>query len=72
MTPAETIAKAREITRGTTCFVLPVGGRYKVCRRVAGRVISLGYRSDSTQLCAWLRKLTTTKGNPAHSQPASI
>ena len=60
MTPAETLAKAREITQGTTCFVLPVGGRYKVCRRVAGRVIPLGYRSDATQLCAWLRKLTKT------------
>ena len=60
MTPAETLAKAREITHGSTCFVMPVGGRYKVCRRVAGRVIPLGYRTDATQLCAWLRKLTKT------------
>ncbi len=60
MTSAETLAKAREITRGSSCFVLPVGGRYKVCRRVAGRVIPLGYRSDANQLCAWLRKLTKT------------
>ena len=59
MTTADTLAKAREITRGSSCFVLPVGGRYKVCRRVAGRVINLGYRTDSTKLCAWLRKLTT-------------
>jgi len=72
MNPAETLAKAREITRGTTCFVLPVGGRFKVCRRVAGRVIPLGYRADSTQLCAWLRKLTNTKGQPAPSQPVYI
>lgn len=58
MTTAETLAKAREITRGSTCFVIPADGRFKVCRRVAGRVISLGYRTDPTQLCAWLRKLT--------------
>ena len=70
MNTADTLAKAREITRGTTCFVLPVGGRFKVCRRVAGRVIALGYRTDAAQLCAWLRKLTNTKGQPAHSQPA--
>ena len=60
MTTADTLAKAREITRGSSCFVLPVGGRYKVCRRVGGRVIALGYRSDANQLCAWLRKLTKT------------
>ena len=60
MTTAETLAKAREITQGTTCFVVPVGGRFKVCRRVAGQVIALGYRSNATQLCAWLRKLTKT------------
>lgn len=72
MTPAETLAKAREITRGTTCFVLPVGGRFKVCRRVAGRVIPLGYRTDATQLCAWLRKLTHTNSQPSNSQPSLI
>ena len=72
MTPAETLAKAREITRGTTCFVLPIGGRFKVCRRIAGRVVLLGYRSNPTQLCAWLRQLTTTQGKPAPSQPATI
>lgn len=60
MTQAETLAKASEITRGSSCFVLPVGGRYKVCRRVAGRVINLGYRTDADQLCRWLRKLTNT------------
>lgn len=58
MTTSETLAKAREITRGSTCFVIPAGDRFKVCRRVAGRVIPLGYRTDPTQLCAWLRKLT--------------
>ena len=41
MTTAETLAKAREITQGTTCFVMPVGGRFKVFRRVAGQVIAL-------------------------------
>lgn len=58
MTPAETLAKARAITRGSTCFVIPTAGRFKVCRRIAGRVINLGYRTDPNQLCAWLRKLT--------------
>ena len=72
MTAQETLAKAREITQGTTCFVMPVRGRYKVCRRVAGRVIPLGYRADATQLCAWLRKLTQTKGHPAPIQPVTI
>ena len=52
MTTAETLAKAREITQGTTCFVMPVGGRFKVFRRVAGQVIALGYRSNAIQLCA--------------------
>ena len=60
MTAAETLAKAREITQGTTCFVIPVGSRFKVCRRVAGRVIPLGYSSDASQLFPWLRKLTKT------------
>lgn len=41
MTQAETLAKAREISRGTTCFLVPVRGAFKVCRRVAGRVITL-------------------------------
>lgn len=70
MTTAEILAMAHEITQGTTCFVVPVGGRFKVCRRVAGRIIPIGYRSDAEQLCAWLRKLTRTKGQPAPSQPA--
>ena len=72
MTPAETLAMARAITEGSTCFVVPVGGRFKVFRRVAGQVIALGYRSNAIQLCAWLRKLTKTKGQPAPSQPALI
>lgn len=57
MTQAEALAKAREITRGSSCFVMPVGGRFKVCRRVGSRVIHLGYRTDAEQLCTWLRKL---------------
>ena len=60
MTPAETLAAARAITRGTTCFVMPVGDRFKVCRRIDGRVIPLGYRTDPAQLCSWLRKLPGT------------
>lgn len=59
MTPAETLAKAREITKGSTCFVIPAGDRFKVCRRVDGRVINLGYRTNPDQLCAWLRKLAS-------------
>ena len=50
---AETIAKARDIARGTTRFLLPAGGAFKVCRRVAGRVagrvITIGTRSDAGQ-----------------------
>ena len=72
MTTDEILAMAREITQGTTCFVVPVGGRFKVCRRVGGLIIPIGYRSDAEQLCAWLRKLTRTKGQPAPSQPATI
>lgn len=59
MTQTETLAAARAITRGTTCFVMPVGDRFKVCRRVQGRVIYLGYRTDGAQLVSWLRKLTS-------------
>lgn len=58
MTAAETLAKAREITKGSTCFVIPAGDRFKVFRRVGRRVINLGYRTDPDQLCTWLRKLT--------------
>ena len=46
MTREDVLQKSREITAGTNCFVLPVGGTYKVCRRVQGRVIYLGYRTD--------------------------
>lgn len=53
---AETIAKARDIARGTTCFLLPVHGAFKVCRRVAGRVITIGTRSDASQAIALLRR----------------
>lgn len=59
MTTAETLAAARAITRGTTCFVMPVGDRFKVCRRVDGRVINLGYRTDSAQLLAYVRRLAS-------------
>ena len=59
MTAAETLAKAREITQGSTCFVIPAGDRFKVCRRVQGRVISLGYRTDPAQLLALVRKLAS-------------
>ena len=65
MTTAETLAAARAITRGTTCFVMPVGDRFKVCRRIDGRVIPLGYRTDPAQLCSWLRKLTATTSKEA-------
>lgn len=59
MTRDETLAKAREITRGTSCFVIGTEGRFKVFRRVSGRVIPLGFRTDQAQLCAWLKKLTS-------------
>ena len=59
MTTAETLAKARDITQGSTCFVIPSGDRFKVCRRVAGRVINLGYRTDPAQLLALVRKLAS-------------
>jgi hypothetical protein len=57
MTQTETLAAARAITRGTTCFVMPVGDRFKVCRRVEGRVINLGYRTQPASLLAYVRKL---------------
>ena len=60
MTTAETLSEAPAITRGTTCLVMPVGDRFKVCRRIDGRVVQLGYRTDPAQLCTWLRKLTAT------------
>ena len=53
---AETLAKARDIARGTTCFLLPAGGVFKVCRRVAGRVITIGTRADAGQAIALLRR----------------
>lgn len=53
---AETIAKARDIARGTTRFLLPAGGVFKVCRRVAGRVITIGTRADAGQAIALLRR----------------
>lgn len=56
MTTAETMAKARDIARGTTCFLLPAGGVFKVCRRVAGRVITIGTRADAGQAIALLRR----------------
>ena len=59
MTTAETLNKARELTRGTTCFVMPVGDRFRVCRRVDGRVINLGYRTNPASLLAFVRRLTS-------------
>ena len=58
MTPSETLDQARQLTRGTSCFVMPVGGRYQVCRRVGGRVINLGYRTKPSDLLALVRRLT--------------
>lgn len=58
MTPSETLDQARQLTRGTSCFVMPVGGRYQVCRRVGGRVIHLGYRTKPSDLLALVRRLT--------------
>ena len=59
MTTQEALAKAREICSGTTCFVMPVGGRFKVCRRVEGRVVSLGYRTNPADLLAYVRRLAS-------------
>ena len=56
-TQSETLARSRDIARGTTCFLLPVGGVFKVCRRVAGRVITLGTRADASQAIALLRRV---------------
>ena len=58
MTTTETLAAARELTRGTTCFVIPAADRYQVCRRINGRVISLGYRTSPAGLLAYVRRLT--------------
>lgn len=58
MTPSETLDQARQLTRGTSCFVMPVGGRYQVCRRVGSRVIHLGYRTKPSDLLALVRRLT--------------
>ena len=57
MTPAETIAKARDIAKGSSCFLMPVGGTYKICRRVGARVIPLGSRTDASQALSLLRRL---------------
>ena len=59
MTREETLQEARAITAGSTCFVIPRGDRFNVCRRVGKRIINLGYRTDGAQLCRWLRKLTS-------------
>jgi len=59
MTPAEALTAAREITRGTTCFVMPVAGRFKVCRRIGGRVINLGYRTNPADLIAYVRRVAS-------------
>lgn len=59
MTTTEALTQAREITRGTSCFVMPVAGRFKVCRRVGGRVISLGYRTNPADLLAYVRRVAS-------------
>lgn len=59
MTTTEALTKAREITRGTTCFVMPVDGRFKVFRRINGRVISLGYRTNPADLLAYVRRVAS-------------
>lgn len=63
MTTAEALDKAldkaRELTRGTSCFVMPVAGRFKVCRRVGGRVIALGYRTNPADLIAYVRRVAS-------------
>lgn len=60
MTHQEAITKARAITAGSNCFFHQRGDRYQVFRRVDGRVIPLGSRSNPETLCAYLRKLVTT------------
>lgn len=60
MTDHEAITQARAITQGTNCFFHQRGARWVVFRRVGSRVVPLGYRSNPTQLCAYLRRLTAT------------
>lgn len=60
MTAQEAIAKARDITRGSNCFFHQRGDRFQVFRRVGPRVVPLGFRTNPEQLCAYLRRLTTT------------
>ncbi len=60
MTDQEAITKARDIASGTNCFFHQRGARWVVFRRVGSRVVPLGYRSNPTQLCAYLRRLTAT------------
>lgn len=60
MTAHEAIAKARDIALGSNCFFHQRGDRFQVFRRVGTRVVPLGYRTNPEQLCAYLRRLTTT------------
>ncbi|MBS1143388.1 MAG: hypothetical protein H6R14_794 [Proteobacteria bacterium] len=57
MTTAEALDKARDIARGSTCFLMPVGGVFKICRRVDRRVITLGKRTDASQALSLLRRV---------------
>jgi hypothetical protein len=59
MTRTETLAKARAIAQGTTCFLLPAGRGYQICRRVAGRVITIGTRADASQALSLLRRVAS-------------
>lgn len=53
------ITQARDIARGSNCFFHQRGSRWVVFRRVGSRVVPLGYRSNPTQLCAYLRRLVS-------------
>lgn len=57
MTTAEALAKARAIAAGSSCFLMPVGGAFKICRRVGARVIPLGTRTDASQALSLLRRV---------------
>ena len=57
MTAAETLAKARAIAHGSSCFLICIGNSFKICRRVGKRVIAIGTRSDSGQALTLLRRV---------------
>ena len=57
MTTDEILSKARRIASGTTCFLMPVGSAFKICRRIGRRVITLGTRRDASQALSLLRRV---------------